>query len=226
MNPSLQDDAPLAYRRLRAIRPPRRLLVLAHGVGGNETNLAPLGSQAPADTATLLVRAPLVLGTGQYAWFPVAFTADGPQPDLDAAERSRVLLASFVSLMQQRLGVGQGATVVAGFSQGGIMSASMALTEPERVAGFAVLAGRILPELAAQVAPRQALAHLRALIAHGRDDAKLPVTWARRADAWLDDLGVEHEFRLYPGGHAMGPSMQGDLLAWFDRITRSEAATV
>ncbi|MFZ5656222.1 MAG: alpha/beta hydrolase [Pseudomonadota bacterium] len=226
MNAPLHEDAPLAYRLLGASQSPRRLLVLAHGVGGNETNLASLGAQAPADTATLLVRAPLVIGIGQYAWFPVVFTPGGPQPDLGAAERSRVLLADFVSVMQQRLGVAQSATVIAGFSQGGIMSASVGLTEPPRVAGFAVLAGRILPELAPQVAPRQALTHVRALVAHGRDDAKLPVDWAHRADAWLNDLGIDHELRLYPGGHAITPSMQEDLLAWFDRVTRPAAVTV
>ena len=226
MNAPLHDDAPLAYRRLGAIESPRRMLVLAHGVGGNETNLAVLAARVPADTAILLVRAPLVLGAGQYAWFPVAFTPSGPRPDLAAAERSRVLLADFIGVVQQRLGVGPSATGVAGFSQGGILSASVALTEPQRVAGFAILAGRILPELSSRVAPRAALAHLRALVAHGRGDAKLPVDWAHKADAWLDDLGIEHELRLHSGGHAILPSMHEDLLAWFDRATGTAATTV
>lgn len=225
MNAPLRDDAPLAYRHLGASISPRRLLVLAHGVGGNETNLAPVAAAAPADTATLLVRAPLVIGAAQYAWFPVAFTGAGPQPDLDAAERSRVRLAEFVDVMQQRLGVARSATVVAGFSQGGIMSASVALTEPAYVAGFAVLAGRILPELAARIAPRDTLAHLKALVAHGREDAKLPVDWAHRSDAWLEDLGIEHELRLYPGGHALPPPMQEDFLRWFDRVAAPVART-
>ncbi len=56
-------------------------------------------------------------------------------------------------------------TVVAGFSQGGIMSASVALTRPEAVGGFGILAGRILPELEPAIADPAALRHLRAFIA-------------------------------------------------------------
>lgn len=219
MNAKLREDAPLAYRRLDANDRPRRLLVLAHGVGGNEENLAPLGARAPRDTAVVLVRAPLVLGPGQYAWFPVVFTPQGPQPDLDAAEGSRQRLVDFVSTLQARLGVKPADTVLAGFSQGGIMSASVGLTRPGLVAGFGVLAGRILPELEPLIAPRHALSRVHGFIAHGRDDSKLPVDWAHRADDWLTTLGVPHEARFYPGGHAVSPAMEGDFLAWLGAVT-------
>ncbi|MGJ4748504.1 hypothetical protein ACQV5M_19240, partial [Leptospira sp. SA-E8] len=105
-------------------------------------------------------------------------------------------------------------TVVAGFSQGGILSASVGLTAPERVQGFAVLAGRILPELEPMLASRDRLGRLHALIAHGRDDDKLPVSWAERAHAWLDTLGVAHALRLYPGGHGIGMTMAADFHDW------------
>ncbi len=221
MNRALREDAPLAYRHDGAMQAPRRLLVLAHGVGGTEDNLAGLGTAAPADTAVLRVRAPLTLAPGQYAWFPVRFMPDGPQPDLAAAEASRLRLADFVEAMQAQLGVPPARTVVAGFSQGGIMSASLGLTRPECVAGFGVLAGRILPEIEPLLAGRDALARVQGFIAHGRDDAKLPVDWAHRADAWLSALGVPHETRLYPGGHAIDPAMQDDLFAWFETVTRA-----
>lgn len=224
MNPALHDDAPLVFRHVGARQVPRRLLVLTHGFGGGEDDLAPLAAQAPSDTAVLLARAPLTLGPAQYAWFPVAFTPDGPRPDLDAAEDSRLRLVGFIEAIQRRLGVPSASTVVAGFSQGGIMSASVALTRPDRVAGFGVLAGRILPELEPRLAPRDVLADMHAFIGHGRDDAKLPVEWAQRSQAWLERLGVEHELRLYPGGHALGLAMQADLLTWFERTTALPSA--
>lgn len=60
---------------------------------------------------------------------------------------SRLALIRFVKQMQATFGIAPQHTVIAGFSQGGILSFSVALSAPERVAGFGVLSGRILPEL-------------------------------------------------------------------------------
>lgn len=217
MIPPVRTHRHLAYRAFDTPERPRRLLVLAHGVGGNETHLVPLAACAPRDTAVVLARGPLTLGPDRYAWFQVAFGPAGPQPDLAAAESRRQRLASFVADMQSSLRVSPEDTVLAGFSQGGIMSASVALTRPELVGGFGVLAGRILPELEPQLAERAALARLQGFIGHGRDDTKLPVDWAHRADAWLTALAIRHETRLYPGDHGIPPAMQDDFLAWFER---------
>jgi phospholipase/carboxylesterase len=218
MSMELQTGQSLSYRVAAAPAAPRRLLILCHGVGGNETNLAPLAARLPADTAVVLVRAPLTLGSDAFAWFPVAFGPQGPRPDLAAAEDSRRRLVRFVSEMQAVYDAAPDGTVVAGFSQGGIMSASVALTRPELIAGFGVLAGRILPEIEPQLADRGALARVQAFIGHGRHDTTLPVDWAHRADAWLTGLGVPHVTRLYDGDHGVPQAMQDDFLEWFRKI--------
>lgn len=214
----LQTGRSLSYRVAAAPAVPHRLLILCHGVGGNETNLAALAAQLPADTAVVLVRAPLALGPDQFAWFPVTFGPQGPRPDLRAAEDSRRRLAQFVSEMQALHDVGPDGTAVAGFSQGGIISASVALTRPELVAGFGLLAGRILPELEPLLADREALGRIQAFIGHGHHVTKLPVDWAHRADEWLTELSVPHETRLYAGDHGIPQAMQDDFLGWFRNI--------
>lgn len=217
----LRTDRALAFRSNDTPEAAQRLLVLLHGVGGNEANLAPLAAALPADTRIVLARASLDFGGGQYGWFQVAFGPRGPRPDLVAAEHSRLRLARFIAELQDEYDVPPSRTVVAGFSQGGIMSASIGLTRPELVAGFGILAGRILPELEPQLADRAALAGAQAFIGHGRDDSKLPVDWAHRADTWLTDLGVAHETRLYPGDHGISQVMQKDFASWFEKLTRA-----
>ena len=219
MNAVLRACDGMAYLRTGAAATPRRLLVLAHGVGGNETNLLPLAQQVRDDTAVLLPRGPLERGPSMHAWFDVSFGPDGPKPDFIQAEWSRARLAAFVAGMQAELGVASERTVIAGFSQGGIMSASVALTRPQLVAGFGILAGRILPELEPQLADRAALARLQGFVGHGRHDTKLPPDWAQRSDAWLTRLGIAHETRFYDGDHGLPPPMREDFVAWFDRVT-------
>jgi phospholipase/carboxylesterase len=218
---SLDTAGTLRFRTAGAIpNSPRRLLLLSHGVGSNETNLAALAEQAADDTLVVLPRAPLELGTGQYAWFQVSFGPQGPQPDLKAAEQSRQQLAAFIVELQDRYAISPTNTVVAGFSQGSIISASVGLTCPQLVRGFGVLSGRILPEIEPFLATRTELARIEAFVGHGRNDSKLSVDWAHRADAWLSELGIPHQTRLYPGDHAIPPDMQHDFFAWFERLTQ------
>lgn len=217
--PELQhpDFAGLAYRLLASAQPPRRLLVLLHGVGGNEANLAGVAEHVPADTLTVLPRGPLAMGPQQFGWFQVQFTAQGPQINPAQADASRRLLIGLLAKLQNDHGIDAAHTVIAGFSQGGIMSAAVALTAPERVTGFGVLAGRILPDLEPLLAPREQLARLRAFIGHGRADDKLPVSWAERADRWLTELGIPHELLLDDAGHGLSMPMLLAFQAWLQR---------
>lgn len=203
---------------------PCALLVLLHGVGGNETSLAAAAAAIPSGTLVVLPRGRLALGPGQFAWFRVVFAAAGPQIIASEAEESRTLLIRFIEQLQAHFGIGATRTTVAGFSQGGILSASVALSAPERVHAFAVLAGRILPELKPAIATRERLAPLRAFVGHGQFDDKLPVSWAQRADALLTQLGVAHVTHLYPFGHELGAAMLKDFLAWLARPVQETTA--
>ena len=215
----LVEDAPwsFAFRLLEpAPEAPRRLLLLLHGVGGVETQLAELGARVPGDTLVVLPRGQRSISDERFGWFRVGFTDAGPEIVEEEAEESWLKLVEFIGQLQQRHDVAPRDTFVAGFSQGGIMSASVALTAPESVAGFAVLCGRILPEIEPVLGEREALAKLCALVVHGRGDDKLPVDWAHRADAWLRALGVPHVLRLHDAGHELTPAMARDFLEWFE----------
>jgi len=214
----LQTDpvSGLSYRLMTPLpQAVRRCLVLLHGVGGNETSMAGLADGVDADTLVVLARGPLTLGPQQFAWFQVAFTAQGPRIVPEQAEHSRQALLQLLTQLQQSHGVAPAQTVIAGFSQGGIMSAGVALTGPESVAGFGLLSGRILPEIAPRLASGERLAGLQGFVGHGEYDSKLPVDWAHKAHAWLNDLGVTHTLRLYPIDHGISPAMHQDFLQWW-----------
>lgn len=192
----------------------RRCLVLLHGVGSHEHSVASLAEGVADDTLVVLVQGPLALGPQQFAWFQVAFTPSGPRIDPGQAEHSRQALIRLLASLQTAHGVPATHTVIAGFSQGGIMSASVALTAPEAVAGFGLLSGRLLPEIEPLLASPQRLARLQGFVGHGEHDSKLPVEWAHRAHDWLGRLGVRHAFQLYPIDHSISAPMQADFMRW------------
>ncbi len=216
---------PLAYRvREPAPAAPTACVVLLHGVGGNASNLADLAAAIDPSVLVLLPQGPIQLGAEQYAWFRVAFSQNGPRLDPAEAERARGLLLGFIAGVQAAYGLAAGQVVIAGFSQGGIMSASVALSEPEQVRGFGILSGRILPELAPQVASRERLGKLQAFVSHGEDDAVLPVSWAALSLQRLAELGVACESHRYAAGHALTGAMQSDFLAWCDTVLGTRSA--
>ncbi|ABD70254.1 phospholipase/Carboxylesterase [Rhodoferax ferrireducens T118] len=198
---------------------PKALVVLLHGVGGSETNLVDLAATISSETLVVMPRGPMTLGAGQYGWFRVNFTSTGPLIVETEAEQSRQTLLRFVAQLQSVYSIGPRKTVIAGFSQGGILSASVALSAPELVAGFGVLSGRILPELESHMADKARLKNLHAFIGHGEYDSKLPVMWAQRSDQLLSDLGVAHLTRLYPIDHGISAEMRADFLSWLQSIT-------
>lgn len=205
----------LSYRvREPAPVSPKACLMLLHGVGGNETNLADLAAAIDPSVLVVLPRGPIQLGVDQCAWFRVAFSATGPRLDPAEANQARETLLAFIAEIRTLYGLDAGQVVMAGFSQGGIMSASVALSEPEQVRGFGILSGRILPELAPYLADRDRLAPLRAFIGHGEADSVLPVSWAARSEQMLGELGVTYDSRRYAAGHILTHDMQTDFLAW------------
>ncbi|MGC3025072.1 alpha/beta hydrolase [Burkholderia sp. DN3021] len=213
-------DSGLQYRLRPAAGRPAAHLLLLHGVGGNETNLLNISDVIDPRIEIAFVRGPLTFGPDQHAWFPVRFGPNGPEIDAARADASRLQLITLLRAFRAQDGAGSALpAVIAGFSQGGIMSASVGLTSPADVAAFAVLCGRILPEIDPLIAPRDALRPLHALIVHGRFDDKLPVAWADTADAKLTALDVAHDTRLYAAGHELTQEMAADFGRWVGERT-------
>lgn len=209
--PAREQESGIFFRKACNTSTPKARLLLLHGVGSNEANLASLAASLPEDIEVLLLRGPLQVGPQGFAWYQVNFTSNGPSFSYEQAEGSRQLLQTFIEALPKL------PTVIAGFSQGGIMSSSIGVTEPELVKGFALLSGRMLREIEPQIASPQRLMATSAFIAHGRRDGVLPIDWANEADAWLDRIGVAHETHYYDMAHEIIGEELADFSSWLNK---------
>lgn len=208
-------DYALAFRRLEpAPETPHRMLVLLHGWGSDETQMIGLGSSVDARTLVVLPRAPRSADAETFGWYHVTFDAGEPQVLVDEMNESLDKLIEFVAQLQSHHDIAPSRTMVAGFSQGGALAASIALAKPTCVAGFAMIAGRLLPET--DTDHGDAFFSLRALVVHGRQDQTLPPDHATQTAGHLQRLGIEHALHLHDAGHALTAPMQADVAAWFD----------
>jgi phospholipase/carboxylesterase len=101
------------------------------------------------------------------------------------------------------------------------MAASIALTEPEKVAGIVMLSGRILPEIKPLIA-NERLQHLHVLVSHGVHDPKLPLFHAEASKTLLSQFPLALEYRTYDMGHAIRSESLSDASQWLRSMLRKD----
>lgn len=205
---------PYRFRAARAGDMRRPLLVLLHGVGGDESSLAPLIERLPADLHVALPRGPLAGPQGGYAWYTVQVTEAGPRAHALEAEAARVQVLHFIDALRQAHAFDPRQVYVAGFSQGAVISASVGLTRPDKVAAIGILCGRILSQVKWQLAPDDQLSHLQAFLAHGGADGVISSDYAVDAMHTMAEHRVQLLYRDYPGGHEISHQMADDFAQW------------
>ena len=193
-------------------KPP--LLLLLHGVGSNEDDLFELERELDPRFVVVSARGPHTLRPGSYAWFEVQFGPNGPIINPQQAEASRLHLLTFMAEAINAYDTDPAQVYLLGFSQGAIMSASVALTAPERMAGAVLMSGRILPEIQDKLAPREQLARLPIFLIHGTDDATLPIAYGRASCDLLTGLGVNLRYREFRMGHQVTAASLAEVNAW------------
>jgi phospholipase/carboxylesterase len=190
------------------------LLLLLHGFGSNEHDLFGLAPFLDERFLIISARAPNTLGPESYAWFELDFTTQGPIINPEQAESSRETLITFVNEAVTTYGADPKQVYLMGFSQGAIMSASVALTQPELVAGVVMMSGRILPEIQPLIASNEELAGLPFIVVHGTADTVLSITYGRASRELLSSLPVDLTYHEYPTGHEVSQKSLNDVTTW------------
>ena len=190
------------------------LLLLLHGVGSHEGDLIQLAPNLDGRFFVISARAPVTLAPGMYAWFEVQLDPVRPIINSEQAELSRKRLVQFIDEAVTAYGLDPARVYLMGFSQGAIISLSVALTRPEKVAGVVAMSGRVLPEIAPVIAPPEALTGLPIFVAHGTDDRVLPIHHGRAARDLLQRLPVALTYREYAMGHQVSEDSLTEIAAW------------
>lgn len=199
--------------KVSADKPP--LLILLHGVGSNEKDLFSFAPHLPDKFLVISARAPIVLGPSSFAWYQVDFSSGKPVYNQEQEWKSRETILTFIEALKGYHSFDENEVYLVGFSQGAIMSYSIALTHPEIVKGVGILSGRLLEEIKPLVKKDQ-LNTLKVFISHGIQDPVLPVWYADDAVSYLMSIAVRVNFKKYDEGHGINQEMLADLATWMN----------
>lgn len=194
MTEILIDDSAVVHSHPVAELQDRPLVVLMHGRGSHENDLAALVPLLPGDFAYAALRAPLRFEAGGFTWFESGAPGEPPLESVDAAATA---ILDWLDRLSPTVPV-----AVGGFSQGGALATHLMRHAPERFAAYVNLAGFIVPG----EAPADArLSELRPPVFWGRGDADpvFPRAAVERTEQWLA-MHSELTARTYPGiGHSI-----------------------
>jgi phospholipase/carboxylesterase len=186
---------------------PRQAVVLLHGYGSDGNDLITLGqvwgSRFP-DAMFVAPHAPDECAANPfgYEWFPLDL--DRMQSRLDGARAARPVLVEFLMDLWAQTGLHPAETVLAGFSQGGMMALHVGLSLDRRLAGVVSFSGAFVrpdegfPQAEAERPP--------VALVHGDLDAVVDPALSEEAKVVLRAEGYDVSHHVSPGiSHSISP---------------------
>lgn len=179
------------------------LIVPIHGNGGAPEHWVNGWMSFPGRANIALPRGFHKHGEG-FSWFDLAANAnlDDPKLAADVAAAEERLWKGITVLARGRR------VIVAGYSEGGMLSFLTALRHPGAIVGAFPVAGGACPT--ALLAKEKPVSPIIAY--HGVDDDFLPITAVRASIQAIKSIGGDVELREYPGiKHSATDKMHDDL---------------
>lgn len=186
------------------------VIYLLHGMGSDEEDIFSLFESLKDRFILIAIRGPLQRGNG-YTYYNLLRIG---YPDLDSFESILSALKQETQLAQSLYPIDPNRQFFAGFSQGAILSMSMAIRYGSAFKGIAALHGYVPQHVSAEkVADLEAL---HVLITQGETDEMFSSAIGKANEAFFKDRSPLVSFRSYPHGHWVSELEKADVMAWFD----------
>lgn len=194
--------------------PAAPLVVLMHGRGSDENDVIGLTRALPEDLAYAAPRGPIALPDGGYTWFENEGLGR-PRPGSLAGSVTQV--RGWLDLVAPA----PRPVVLVGFSAGALFGGALALTDPSRYAGCAVLLGA-LPLAAGLRTDNEPWTGMPVLVVHADHDDVMPPELMTETWRWLhQDSGAAVTSQRAAGGHAITAETAAAVAAWLTGLWRS-----
>jgi phospholipase/carboxylesterase len=217
----VQSPTGLIYR-VRHGQPHDALIVMLHGLSGDENAMWIFDHALPRDATVIAPRALYASEFGGYSWARSVVRDDLDDVDYQAALE---VLPCFVDETIALYEVDPRRVILVGFSQGAALSYAYSLRHPESLRGVIALAG-FLPR--PSTAPLHGSAHalpaergrarrdaaLHYLIIHGTHDEAVPIERAREARSMLEARGAHVEYHEHRVGHKVSAQGMKEIAWW------------
>ena len=179
---------------------PSRLLLLIHGLTGDENSMWVFAHQLPSTYWMIAPRAPYPAEASGYSWREKFEPSEFGQPTIEQLRPRADDLIRLVDEYSASVGIDAYTFDVMGFSQGGVMSNVLAFLYPQRIGKVGILAG-FVPSGLESLVPERPLNGKPFFVTHGTRDQMVNIERARASMSILERAGAHVTYCEDDVGH-------------------------
>lgn len=188
-------------------------IILIHGFGSNAQDLFSFVNFLPKKYTIISVEAPYSLGNGGFAWYGIEL-----YPELwfdeNQAKLSQQRILNFIDYATEKYHLDSEKILLFGFSQGAILSLSLALSYPEKVKKIAAFSGYFEEKLCLENYKENDFSCSKFFISHGIFDQVVPYAWAEKTPNILKSLNIDFIFEEFASAHTISTQNFQSFLEW------------
>ncbi|MFC3040708.1 alpha/beta hydrolase [Virgibacillus xinjiangensis] len=185
------------------------LLIALHGIGYDEKDMMEAFDGVTDEYILVAPRGNLTYEEG-FAYY---YLEDYGKPDMALFDASMEKLQVFIDEVMEEYPVDRDQVYLAGFSQGAILSNSLAMVLGDCVRGIVSMNGYV-PGFLKDRYPVQPVGHLNVWLSTGEDDEIFSPEIGRKNEAFFRAEGASVRYRTYLIGHELGEAAIKDAVQW------------
>ena len=204
---------------------PSHSIIWLHGLGADGNDFVPIArelSLPPLGIRFVFPHGPMrpVTINGGFvmrAWYDIAQQDLARKEDEQGVRQSQKMIEELIAKEETR-GVPANRIVVAGFSQGGVISLQTGLRQPKRLAGVMSLSAYLPLTLTIEKERHPANSDMPIFLGHGIADNIVPLPLGIASRDRLMKLGYNVDWHQYPMPHSVCAEELEDISAWLARV--------
>lgn len=188
------------------------LILMLHGYGSNEQDLFSFAEELPDDAYVISLRGIRNIEQYGFSWYDLDFTNGARMVDYKQAIEAQHYINKFIKEIESKYSFDRNNINLIGFSQGAILSFSLALHAPGRYKKVLCLSGYPDPELLKDINMGADFSKLEFFFSHGKKDPVIPIEWSRQFKSICEELDLDYEYHEYDEGHGINSDNYYDML--------------
>lgn len=185
------------------------MLVAFHGIGHNESFTWNTFEELTDEFIVVGVRGHMDYNNGYAFYYLEGFG----KPDMESFDDCMEKLPAFIEDLIEEYPVDKDHVYLGGFSQGAILSNSLALLLGDKISGIVSMNGYV-PEFLEERYGVKDVGHLDVFLSDGRDDEIFPPHVGGRNEEYFKEKGANVIYTTYDTAHTIGDENKADAVKW------------